>query len=246
MKKALLFVIFAFLCLSVNAQFLNTGGDIDHERLNFGFLLGIDRGSFVVAKQSDFSIPGSNPYTPNDTLQAIKPLGSMGFSLGLLANLNLSKNFDLRFTPKFSFIDRQLEFEYNKASDRKVYNKKVESTFLELPLLLKFKSDRQRDVRMYIIGGIKYVTDIRSKKKKNDDSDFNPDDDRKLVKINNSFFAVEAGIGADIYLEYFKFSPEFKLSRSMSNVMKKGDDNLFTRPLAGLFAEAFHFTMYFE
>ncbi|UKJ08858.1 outer membrane beta-barrel protein [Solitalea lacus] len=245
MKNFLLFVLFSFLGLSANAQFLNTAGDIDHERWNFGFLLGVDKASFTVAKQKNYSIPGSNPYT-SDTLQAIRPMGNMGFSLGLLANLKLDKNFDLRFTPKFSFVDRQLEYQYNKQSDNKILLKQIESTFLELPLLLKFKSDRQKDVRLYVIGGFKFVTDIRSKKKKADDAEFNPDDDRKLVKIDNSFMALEAGIGADIYLEYFKFSPEFKLSHSINNVMQKGDDNIVTRPLAGLFAEALHFTMYFE
>ncbi|POY38328.1 hypothetical protein C3K47_02715 [Solitalea longa] len=245
MKHILLFVFLAFFGYSANAQFLNTAGDIDHERLNFGFLLGIDRGSFTVVKQRDFSTPGSNPFSP-DTLQAIKPMGSMGFSLGLLANLKLNRHFDLRFTPKFSFIDRQLEYQYNKASDNKILLKTVESTFLELPLLLKFKSERQNDVRLYVVGGVKFVTDIRSKKKKADDISYNPDDDRKLVKINNSFLALEAGLGADIYLEYFKFSPELKLSHSMNNIMKSGEDNIITHPLAGLFAEALHFTMYFE
>ncbi|MCO4293211.1 PorT family protein [Solitalea sp. MAHUQ-68] len=245
MKHILLFVLFTLFGFSASAQFLNTAGDIDHERLNFGFLLGIDRASFTVVKQRDFSQPGSNPYTA-DTLQAIKPMGNMGFSLGLLANVKLDRHFDLRFTPKFSFVDRQLEYQYNKASDNKILLKQVESTFLELPLLLKFKSDRMNDVRLYVVGGVKFVTDIRSKKKKANDEVYNPDDDRKLVKINNSFVALEAGLGADIYLEYFKFSPELKLSHSINNVMKTGDDNIITHPLAGLFAEALHFTMYFE
>ncbi|SMO65157.1 probable protein-translocating porin PorT [Solitalea koreensis] len=234
------------MSLVSKAQFLNTGGDIDQNRVNFGFLLGIDRSGFIITKQSNFRLPDSNPYT-SDTLYAVKPIGSTGFSLGLLTNLKLTNTLDFRFTPRFSFISRQMEFQYNKKSAdlNRVVGKEVESTLLELPLLLKLKSARQQDVRLYVIGGIKFCTDIRSKKKKGDDALFEPGDDRKLVKIDNNFFAVEAGLGADIYFEYFKFSPELKLSRSMANVLKQ-DNNVFSQPLTGLFAEALHFTMYFE
>ena len=244
MKKLILLLPFLFIGMISKAQFLNTGGDIDQNRVNFGFSLGIDRAGFIITKQANFRQPNANPFT-TDTLYAIKPIGTMGFSLGLLANLKLTDNIDFRFTPQFSFISRQLEYQYNKNSSDKIIPKEVESTFLSVPLLFKLKSDRQKDVRMYVIGGVALNTDIRSKKKKGDDALYGPDDDRKLVKINNSFLSVQAGIGADVYLEYFKFSPELKLSRSMTNLFKP-EDHVFSQPISGLFAEALHFTMYFE
>ena len=40
----------------------------------------------------------------------------------------------------------------------------IESSFLEFPLLLKFKGDRLNNVRPYVIGGLNYRYDLAAKK----------------------------------------------------------------------------------
>ncbi len=41
---------------------------------------------------------------------------------------------------------------------------RVESSFLEFPLLLKYKGDRLNNVRPYVIGGLNYRYDLAGSK----------------------------------------------------------------------------------
>ena len=96
--------------------------------------------------------------------------------------------------------------------------------------------------RVYLIGGVKYSLDIVSKKKTND-LDFAYID--KLVKNKRSILAYEAGIGFDFYFEFFKLSPEIKLSHSVGSVLDPSD-NPYSSPLDKLFLRNLQFSLYFE
>lgn len=272
MKKYYLLLVILLLGLSTTAQFINDGGNIDQQTYNFGFSLALNYGSFNVVKRADYQ-SAFTYYDVNDnaeqveSLAAIRSIGKPGFSLGLLANLKLHRNFDLRFTPNIIFVDRDIEYVYwrpetpDDASpnasaivmkpagpDHDDRQLNVRFTNLQYPLLLKFKSNRQGNVRAYVIGGAKYCMDVTSRKKY-DEARVNankfPADAENSLFVNRGYFAWEAGIGLDLYYEYFKCSPELKLSRSFGNVLNQ-DHNLYSRPLAGLFAELIQFTVHFE
>ncbi|QEC50992.1 putative protein-translocating porin PorT [Anseongella ginsenosidimutans] len=268
MKKCCVLVLSIFLWLPCVAQFINDGGNIDQQPYNFGFSLALNYGSFNVIKRSDymeeFQYTNVNEETTTvPPLAAIKSIGKPGFSLGLLANLNLHRNFDLRFTPNIIFVDRDIEYIYQREEaggqpgnneppadvlvpeDRRL---NIRFTNLQYPLLLKFKSNRQGNVRAYVIGGAKFCMDVTSRKKYDEamsNADEFPADAENSLFIDRNYFAWEAGIGMDLYYEFFKCSPELKISRSFGNVLNN-DDNLYSRPLAGLFAELVQFTIHFE
>src|SRR3546814_5975190 len=89
---------------------------MDRERYNFGFSLALNYGSFDVVKRGNYQdafeyedINGNLETV--ESLAAIRSIGKPGFSLGLLANLNLHRNFDLRFTPNIIFVDRDVELD---------------------------------------------------------------------------------------------------------------------------------------
>jgi len=122
--------------------------------------------------------------------------------------------------------------------------KTVQSATLDLPLGFKLKSDRRRNFRAYVLGGLKYSIDIISKKKLNDD---NFGDLDKLVKTNRNILWYEAGIGFDFYFEFFKLSPEIKWSQSVKNVLANAaTPNAYNTPLEKLFLRNFQFSLYFE
>lgn len=274
MKKYYLLVCLGCMWQYAAAQFINDGGNIDQQPYNFGFSLAVNYGSFNVIKGVDYQdefvyTDVNDENTTVAPLAAIRAIGKPGFSLGLLANLKLTRNFDLRFTPNIIFIDRDIEYIYRKTAapgnsgpgnpepgngnqdgppvpENRLMNTRF--TNLQYPFLLKFKSNRQGNVRAYVIGGVKFCMDVTSRKKYDEamtNADKFPADVENPLFIDRNYFAWEAGIGLDLYYEFFKCSPEIKLSRSFNNVLNN-DDNLYSRPLAGLFAELIQFTVHFE
>ncbi len=224
-------LILVFSVQQVAAQ-QNSASNIDGSKYNFGFIIGYNSNSLRIEKKSTFRNP--------DSLQTVIPNNASGFNLGLLANLKLAKSLDLRFTPTLSFVDRDIQYTYIDSELDQL--KRIESTYVDFPLSLKLKSIRLRNVRFFIIGGIKTSLDVISQKKF-DDRDLDEED--KKVKLKRLSNAWEVGFGFDLYYPYFKVSPEIKIARGISNLLVK-ENNRFSRPLDGLFAEAFQLNFYFE
>ena len=104
----------------------------DRQKMHFGFLLGVNKTDFVIKRIKDFNLL--------DTLYTVESDGQSGFNLQIITNLRLGENFDLRFLPGLSFASRNLNYAFEKTTSKEtVVIKKVESTFLDFPLDLKFK-----------------------------------------------------------------------------------------------------------
>lgn len=231
MRYFLVVFLMIFLADAVSAQ-QNSASNIDAYRYNFGFIVGYNSNTFRVQRKPGFRDP--------DSLQAIVPESLSGFNLGVISSLKLTKNLDLRFTPTLAFVVRQLNYQYiNSGMDN---FKQVESTYVDLPLSLKLKSVRLRNVRVFLIGGIKPGVDVISQKKFDDSALDEADKKVKLKRINNSW---EVGFGLDLYYQYFKMSPELKISRGFTNLLRR-EDNRYSRPLDGLFTELFQINFCFE
>ena len=116
-------------------------------------------------------------------------------------------------------------------------NKKIESTFIELPIHIKYKSDRYNNGRAYIITGLKYALDLASQ---NID-----DENQQIVKIKNFDFSYEVGLGFDFYFPYFKFSPEVKAHFGVSN-LKADDDSVYSQSIKSLRTRGLTISFTFE
>lgn len=241
--------------LSALAQ-RNWGGGVDEEDLHFGFTFQYISSEYKILKRANWraaftdNTSGIPQDYATDTINSISSPTSPGFGLGFVSNLRMGKNADLRFTPALSFSDRLIDYNYaNSISDQndpEIYiQKKVQSTLVDFPLGIKIKSDRQKNFRAYLIAGAKYSIDIASKKK-TDDAEDPPVN--KLVKNNRNILWYEAGFGFDLYFEFFKLSPELKLSNSFRSVLDDRDraDNPYTTPLDKLFLRNLQFSLYFE
>ena len=80
-----------------------------------------------------------------------------------------AKYLDIRFLPGVSFGQRVIR--YYKDGVFIITPQKLESSFLEFPLLLKLKGDRLNNVRPYVIRGLNYRYDLAGKKEFEDDPD---------------------------------------------------------------------------
>jgi len=219
----------------------------DQRDLSFGFTFQYVNTDFKINKKPDWRSPFYDPANGaqvTDSLNSISSKGSPGFGIGFITRYRLTEHLEARITPTLVFADRFLEYGYNKpqnGSNSNIIEKQVQTTMAEVPLLLKIKSDRLGNFRGYLIGGVKYSALIGSKKK----SDGNADYFNKLVKNKSRFASYEAGIGCDIYFEYFKLSPEIKISNSFKNILVP-ENHPFSRPIDGLFLHSIMFSLYFE
>jgi hypothetical protein len=117
---------------------------------------------------------------------------------------------DIRFLPGVSFGQRNVRYYKNQI----LYNDKqrLESSFLEFPLLLKFKGKRLNNVRPYIITGLNYRYDLAGKKEYDDK-------EPEYIRLKRSDLYYEVGPGLDFYLPYFKLSVELKVSTGFRDVL---------------------------
>ena len=214
-----------------NRKILNLP-NYDRQTIHFGFLLGVNSLDFVTKPVKDIRIL--------DSLNIIQNVSGAGFSLGIIANLHMGDNFDLRFLPTLSFGERKLTYTINyKTFDSLVTrNKPVESTLLEFPLLLKFKSSRHANFRTYVLGGVKPMIDLASQNKVDDQGE-------KILKLKRNDLAFEIGMGFDFYSQFFKFTPEIKMAYGLSNLLVQ-EGNIFTGGLDALRSKAFYFSITFE
>ncbi len=228
----------------------NWGGGVDSDQIHFGFTFQYVSAEYKIYKKDTWRHryrESGQIYT--DSLMRVSSPVSPGFGLGFVSDYKLGDHANLRFTPALVFSDRLIDYEFQNGPNtaayfggEPVYQQKVQSTMVDLPLGLKLKSDRRKNFRAYVLGGVKYSLDIVSKKKTdNTDRDITA----KLVSNKRNILSYEAGIGLDLYFEFFKLSPELKLSNSFGSVLKP-EAHPFSAPLDKLFLRNLQFSLYFE
>jgi len=202
----------------------------DFKKIHFGFTLGINSLNFHINKNNDFLI--------NDTLLTMLAEDQKGFNLGIVSNLRLGRYTDLRFIPTLVFGERILNYKFNDQGNLLLQDKRIESTLIDFPISLKYKSARYNNFRTYVICGIKYSLDIASQSEIDDEG-------QEIVKLNNHDLMIEGGFGIDFYLQYFKFSPQIKLSHGIINVLSK-DNTLYTETINNLKTTSWMLSFTFE
>lgn len=194
LKRTLLFGFFGFLTISFQAQtekVLNLPS-FDKPLFHYGFYLGLNNNGYKVA------------YKPSSFKDAeVEVSNAIGFNVGLIADLRLNKNLNLRFEPGLMSNTKTLVFKHISGTEN-VRTREVGATFLHLPLVLKISTNRLNNIRPYMLGGISYDYNFSSNEKSGDDNSAG----KFRTTTNNAMY--EIGIGIDLYLGYFKLSPSIR------------------------------------
>jgi hypothetical protein len=259
-------LILSLFIISTTAFAQNWGGGIDDEDWSFGFNFQYISAEYKILKKQNWRSPfyemsnsldpsyDQNSGTPvTSTLNSISSQPSQGFGLGFVMNRMISDNFDIRATPSLIFSDRVVTYEYEPMEPINVGNgqtknfqtvveRKVQATMFEFPLGIKVKSNRMNNFRAYWLGGAKYSIDIASKKKTFDEGETAVN---KLLKNQRNYLSYETGIGFDIYFEYFKMSPEIKLSYSTGDLLQH-DNTVYANPIDKLKLRQLTFSLIFQ
>lgn len=181
---------------SVNAQWLSrprvqNDQNFDKKPISWGYYFGVN--------SMDYNFDYQNE---QEDIQVEK---SVGFNVGLIGDLRLSEFVSLRTEPGLIYTQRNLMYAPDpRFDDENDQLREVPSTYIYLPLALKFNTRRLNNVRPYVQFGVATVTNLSS----NED---NPDDNfAGQFRTTSSPFFYEMAIGVELYLYYFKFIPSIK------------------------------------
>lgn len=233
MKKFTPHIILLFLAfsLAIQAQHKSKNNPIyDNKAIHFGFCLGIYTNDFKIDPIEDLStVPGYHGFRTET---------EPGYKIGIITNFRLSDHWDFRYIPSFATSQRNIYFDVDDpfTGERKTIKREVQSSYIENPFELKFKSDRIHNYRWYLLGGVKHSLDLASKKEVEDDN---------IFKIENNDLAVEFGLGLDFYFEFFKFSPQIKTSFGVKNLLVQ-DGTYFVEGIDGIYTRSFLINFTFE
>ncbi|MES2691217.1 MAG: porin family protein [Bacteroidota bacterium] len=200
----------------------------DNRALHFGFTLSTNIGRLRVDRNTGAF--------PSDTLKNVSQVSFPGIGLGVITNLHLGNHFDLRLlAPVISFVQRNLQYEFEKSKKET----EVESAYCDASLQIKFKSDRRKNTRVYVLSGLRASYDLSSTVKQNRSNQ------KPVVSLKPFTYGYEFGAGLDMYFEYFKFSPEIKFCNTFGSAMYK-DGFIYTELLHGLTPQLIQISLHFE
>lgn len=169
----------------------------DHHWFNWGFHIGVHLSDLIIDNV------GSTAEHPEAWYAAV-PGYAPGFSVGGIANYNLHLNWSIRLLPTLHFGERKIAF---RQTPDQIETLPIRTTQIEVPLLVKYSSVRLNDIRPYLIGG-GYTTFTVGQKK------------GAPLQFSTIEGGLSIGLGCDIYLRYFKLSPELRMNFGMSDMIR--------------------------
>lgn len=204
----------------------------EYKKVHFGFLVGFN---FL-----DFHIYNTGARTDENGHTArygeIVDL-SPGLNLGIVTDFRLCQNLNLRVLPGISFGERNISFinEYGELIDEPA---KIKSTFVDVPVLLKYSAFRMNNVKPYVVGGTSVRYDLAK-------------DKQSHMALKSFDTYCDLGAGLDFYLSYFRFSVELRGSFGLFNVYSNEpsedlSDIPYRQAIDGLKSRMIGLTFYFE
>ncbi len=112
-------------------------------------------------------------------------------------------------TPSVSLFSREVQYDYPNSPSR---TETRESTWIDLPILLKYKSERRNNSRMYLLAGGAFSIESNVRRKEIQGA--------TKLSTGTMDFAIEYGIGFEQFFEYFKFAPELRFSHGLVNLYR--------------------------
>jgi len=199
MRNILVIISFFFLFQTASAQLFTQEKIINNEnfdkvKLSWGYYLGFSSYDF------NFDYIEDKP--------DILVKRNAGFNVGLVSNLRINEFIDIRFEPGLNITTRELYFPESYFNGTSFSSsdliREVKSTYIHLPLLVKFSTKRLNNFKPFIVGGFSTALNLSSNEK-------NPDDNANgQFRTKSNMFFYELGFGIDLYLYYFKFTPSIR------------------------------------
>ena len=218
---------------------------IDLRPMHFGILVGMNMQDIEFENVGPQTITLEDGTTHEETIVCDDDRWNAGFSVGVLADLRLSKHLNLRFSPTMHFGAKHLMFRSLTETDQEgrpmEARQDMKNTYIALPFDIKFSAERWNNYRPYITAGVSPMLNLTSK-------------NQEYIQLKRSDLFVEVGLGCDLYLPFFKLIPELKFCYSLRDALDHDhanelqDANLrkYTNAVSKGYSKMIVLTFYFE
>ena len=168
--------------------------NFDKPQLSYGYYLGFN--------VYDYNID----YTTN--VNDVQVLKYAGLNVGLVGNFRINDYIDIRLEPGLVISRRELNYSYTYfngiSHEEKDLIREIQSTFVHIPLLMKFSTKRINNIKPFIVAGFSTALNLSSQQN-------NPkDNSNNTFRVTKNNLYYELGIGIDLYLTWFKFTPSLR------------------------------------
>jgi hypothetical protein len=201
-------IIIALLLIVAMSQSRAQGYAYFRKHLEFYDDKPIHYGFFFAMPVTRFAIKYSPIYVNDDPAVRLYSPNVPSFRVGILVNAYMTDRFDFRFTPAVSLYGREVKYEYPDGTEPRLETR--ESTWMEFPFLIKYKSERRKNSRMYLIAGATAAVETNVRKKQAQVSG--------RLNTKTTDLTVDYGIGFEQFLEFTKISPELRFSHGLVNL----------------------------
>ncbi len=236
MKLFLTLLIFIVLGSSSYAQKFKQERykNFDKRMFHFGFMLGFNSSDFTVYQDV-------NAYEQYG-LKLLENDAQPGGQLGILTTMKLGTPvLRLRFIPTLSFLERLLRYSFEDTVLNKdeIGEERVNSTNLDFPIMLQFRTKRLNNFTAYVLVGGQYSIDLQSQEKASQNY-IDP-----YVKIKRNDVQGQIGGGLEFFAPYFKFGIELKYSHGFMNSFIQDNTNI-ANPINKLYNKVWSLSLIFE
>ncbi len=208
MKKQLLSFLLLFLGIAYTGHAqerrVQNKPFIDERKFHYGFFVGAHDQSFKL-KNNGYIAPAGQT-NAGEQWVAQSDQANIGFSVGVLGEWRMSRYVALRVLPSLHFGSRHITFR-ELGTDR-TESQDMKSCYVGVPVDFKFSAPRFNNYRPYVVAGVAPMYDLISSK-------------QGKLKTKPFNLMIEAGMGCDLYMPFFKFIPELKFCFGLNNLLQK-------------------------
>lgn len=237
-KKWSITVVGVFLTTMLFAQPEKTKNykRFDERWIHFGFMLGANMSNFK-------AIPVNDAYSSYG-LRSLETKRQPGGQVGIVTTLKLGHPVvRLRFIPTLSFQERAIQYYFTNPDPSKttdlMLEERVNSTNLDFPLMLQFRTLRINNFAAYVLVGGQYSYDLQSQEEASQNF-IDP-----FIKIKAHDFQGQVGGGLEWFAPFFKFGFEVKFSQSFRSSFIQ-DNTPVSQPIDRLYNKVLWFSLIFE
>ncbi len=212
LKKAftlLLLVLCSLPCVFAQERRVQNKPYIDERRFHYGFFVGAHDQSLKLANNGYIAPEGEA--TAGQQWVAQTDQTNFGFSVGVLGEWRMSRYLGLRVMPSLHFGSRHITFRELSSGQTEVQDMK--SCYVGVPVDLKIAAPRFNNYRPYVVAGVAPMYDLVTSK-------------QGKIRTKPFNLMIEAGMGCDLYMPFFKFIPELKFCFGLGNVLQKNRSDI--------------------
>ncbi|MDD4632614.1 MAG: porin family protein [Proteiniphilum sp.] len=202
MKKRIIFLCF-LLSLYVGNVFsqyrkLQHRPYADQRLFHLGFTLGMHTQDLILTQSGYLNDNGEVWFSEI-------PHYTPGFSVGMIADIYLSRYLNLRTIPTLYLGEKYFMFKEQTSGEE--YAVQIRNNYLSLPLHLKISTGRIDNFRPYFLLGGYGSIELASRKK-------------QAVLLKPYDFGFEMGVGCNFYLPMFNLAPELKFGFGLIDILE--------------------------